>query len=224
MTLPYEHPRWRQVIGEALHPGGECLSRRLLSLCAFPPGSRVLDAGCGAGATLGLLTEGGFDAVGLDRADDLLLHARYRGPVVKGDLRQLPFKDGSFDGAICECVLTQQEDLSQVLIELARVLKRGGVLGVTDIFATNHIDCGRDFRVKDGSCINGARPASEMDEAFKAHGFEIPFFEAHPKLLRDCTAQLVWAGVIEAPPKMCCSLSYGLWLCRKASSQGMAEG
>ena len=45
-------------MGEALHPGGEALSRRLIRLCDFPPGARILDAGCGMGAALGLLVEG----------------------------------------------------------------------------------------------------------------------------------------------------------------------
>ena len=83
MTLPYEHPKWRQVMGEAFHPGGERLSKRLICLCDFPPGARILDAGCGMGATLGLLVEEGFDALGLDRSDDLLAEAERRGQVVK---------------------------------------------------------------------------------------------------------------------------------------------
>lgn len=216
MSLPYEHPKWRQVMGEALHPGGETLSRRLIRLCDFPPGAHILDAGCGMGATLGLLVEEGFDALGLDRSDDLLAEAERRGQVVKADLCQMPFEDGSFDGAICECVLSQQKELSPALSELARVLKEGGILGVTDIFALNR---SYDRQGWDGSCASGARSVLEMNEAFRIHGFEAFFFEAYPRLLRECTAQLVWAGVIEAPLNMCCNLSYGLWLCQKVGDE-----
>ena len=212
MILPYEHPKWREVMGEALHPGGEALSRRLIRLCDFPPGARILDAGCGVGATLALLVKGGFDAVGLDRSDDLLSKAKQKGPAVHGDLRDMPFEDGSFDGAICECVLSQQKKLSPALSEVARVLRNGGILGVTDIFAVNR---SYDRQSWDGSCASGARSVLEMNEAFRIHGFEVFFFEAYPKLLREFTAQLIWAGIIEAPIKTCCSLSYGLWLCRK---------
>jgi len=221
MTLPYEHPKWREVMGEALHPGGEALSRRLIRLCDFPPGARILDAGCGMGATLGLLVEEGFDALGLDRSDDLLSKAKQKGPAVHEDLRDMPFEDGSFDGAICECVLSQQKKLSPALSEVARVLKDGGILGVTDIFAVNR---GYDSQGRDGSCASGARSALELHEAFTIHGFEVFFFEAYPKLLRECTAQLIWAGIIEAPIKTCCSLSYGLWLCRKLGDEGSLKG
>ncbi len=217
MSLPYEHPRWHRVMGEALHPGGEALSRRLIRLCNFPPKAKVLDAGCGAGATVGLLIEEGFDAVGLDKSYDLLSKAKQKGPAVHGDLRDMPFEDGSFDGAICECVLSQQKKLSPALSELARVLKNGGILGVTDIFSLNR---SYDSQGWDGSCASGARSALELHEAFTNHGFEVFFFEAYPRLLRECTAQLVWAGIIEAPIKICCSLSYGLWLCRKLGDEG----
>ena len=78
MSLPYEHPLWPSVMGQCLHPGGEALSRRLLALCAFPSGARVLDAGCGPGVTLGLLKESGLDAVGLDRDERMVGQACLR--------------------------------------------------------------------------------------------------------------------------------------------------
>jgi len=168
MSLPYEHPGWHRIMGEALHPGGEALSRRLIRLCNFPPKAKVLDAGCGAGATVGLLIEEGFDAVGFDKSYDLLSKAKQKGPAIHGDLRSMPFEDGSFDGAICECVLSQQKELSPALSELARVLKNGGILGVTDIFSLNR---SYDSQGWDGSCASGARSALELHEAFTIHGF-----------------------------------------------------
>lgn len=217
MSLPYEHPKWHLVMGEALHLGGEALSRRLIRLCNFPPKAKVLDAGCGAGATLGLLIEEGLDAVGLDKSYKLLSKAKQKGPTVRGDLCDMPFEDCSFDGVICECVLSQQKELSPALSELARILKEEAILGITDIFSLNR---SFDSHIFDGSCTSGARSALELNEAFRIHGFEVFFFEAYPKLLRECTAQLVWAGVIEAPIKTCCNLSYGLWLCRKMADKG----
>ena len=48
------------------HPGGREHSLRMLELAALPPGARILDMGAGAGETLALLRESGFDAVGID--------------------------------------------------------------------------------------------------------------------------------------------------------------
>ena len=42
----------RRTLGATLRPGGEILTRRMLELAAPKPGGMVLDAGCGAGATL----------------------------------------------------------------------------------------------------------------------------------------------------------------------------
>ncbi|MDL2279689.1 class I SAM-dependent methyltransferase [Desulfovibrio sp. OttesenSCG-928-G11] len=56
----------RQLTGGCLHPGGLSLTRRALEAAAFAPGSRLLDLGCGGGASLGLLASLGFAAVGLD--------------------------------------------------------------------------------------------------------------------------------------------------------------
>ena len=80
------------------------------------------------GAALGLLVEEGFDALGLDRSDDLLAEAERRGQVVKADY-QMPFEDGSLTGAICECVLSQQKELSPALSRACKGIKEGGILG-----------------------------------------------------------------------------------------------
>ena len=57
------------------HPGGREHSLRMLELAALPHGVRILDMGAGAGETLALLRESGFDAVGIDlspRAPEVL--------------------------------------------------------------------------------------------------------------------------------------------------------
>ena len=46
--------------------------------------------------------------------------------VIKGDIHNLPFADGSFDAFICKSVLEHVENPGQVARELSRVLKKGG--------------------------------------------------------------------------------------------------
>src|SRR4051812_47660348 len=57
------------------------------------PGTRLLDAGCGAGLCAGLAAARGARAVGLDAADGLVALARERhapAQFVTGDLEALP--------------------------------------------------------------------------------------------------------------------------------------
>lgn len=91
--------------------------------------ARVLDLGCGWGRHLEALREDGFDAIGLERSASLATKAATRGPVVRGDLRELPFKDGTFDAAACfysSIFFFSDADNQKALADVARVLKPGG--------------------------------------------------------------------------------------------------
>src|SRR4051812_8525070 len=63
-------------------------------------GTRLLDAGCGAGLALRVAADRGADVTGLDATEALLAHARRRvpgAPCVHGELEALPFPGGAFD-------------------------------------------------------------------------------------------------------------------------------
>jgi len=216
VALPYEHPLWRSVMGESLHPGGEGLSRRLVGLCSsFIEGDRVLDAGCGPGFTLGLLRETGLDAVGLDLSSHFLKEAASKGPVVRGQLQFLPFHDKSLDGVIAECVLSQQDNPGEVVAEFARVLKERGLLAVTDLFDR---EIGGSRKGAKG-CGRGAVDLAGIEKIFTEEGFRIITFEDHSDLLRECAARLVWAGVLKGGEASCRCMGYGLWLAKKEQEQ-----
>jgi len=109
------------------HPGGEAHSRHMLSLASLEKGARILDMGAGAGETLALLREGGFDAVGIDlapRAKDVL----------RADFLTAPFPDGSFDAVISQCAFFVSGDVPGALRETGRVLRSGGLLLLSDVF------------------------------------------------------------------------------------------
>ena len=64
------------------------------------PGTRMLDAGCGAGLALRLAADRGADVSGLDATEALLAHARERvpgAPVAHGELESLPYPGDAFD-------------------------------------------------------------------------------------------------------------------------------
>jgi SAM-dependent methyltransferase len=98
-------------------------------------GARVLDVPCGTGRIAVPLAERGFTVAGLDISEAVLARAREAGPGLdfrQGDMRQLPWGDGSFDALLNLWTAfgyfeTQEED-ERALAEFARVLAPGGTL------------------------------------------------------------------------------------------------
>jgi SAM-dependent methyltransferase len=102
-----------------------------LDALKMPAGLRLLDAGCGGGQTLDLLSAYG-DALGVDPDVDSIARTRARGhDAVVAALPSLPFEDGTFAAATCLDVLEHIEDDSAALAELRRVVAPGGALLVT---------------------------------------------------------------------------------------------
>ncbi len=155
----------QSVYTEASHPmlgGDRDLMERILEL--VPPGSRGLDAGCGAGARdVYFYWQNGYDIFGVDAVDENILEARRLHPEIAdrvevADLRQtLDHPDGFFEFVLCNAVIQhieQEVALGKTLPELARVLKPGGVLqlmfkygdGVTTVYDRDYgVD--RTFRL-----------------------------------------------------------------------------
>jgi SAM-dependent methyltransferase/NAD(P)-dependent dehydrogenase (short-subunit alcohol dehydrogenase family)/acyl carrier protein len=117
----------------------ELVGRHLLR-----PSDRVLDVGCGRGGTVHVLrrffTVG--DVVGLDLSPVAVAfcrrrHGDARTSFVEGDAHHLPFPDQSFD------VITNVEsshaygEVDPFLVEVARVLRPGGVFLYTDVVAAD---------------------------------------------------------------------------------------
>jgi SAM-dependent methyltransferase len=98
------------------------------------PAGRVLDVPCGTGRIAVPLSERGFTVAGLDISEAVLSVARSAGPGLdfrQGDMRELPWGDGSFDAVLNLWTAfgyfeTREED-ERVLAEVARVLVPGGV-------------------------------------------------------------------------------------------------
>lgn len=106
-------------------------------------GAPALELGCGTGRLLVPLARTGRPLVGIDRSAPMLQRARARtaglararGPaIVRGDVRGLPFRAGAFGLVIAPYgllqSLTSDVALRRALAESARVLRRGGLLGV----------------------------------------------------------------------------------------------
>jgi ubiquinone/menaquinone biosynthesis C-methylase UbiE len=109
----------------------------ILGRLDLPPGSRVLDAPCGAGRISRRLASAGLEVTGVDRSAPFLAQARAEpeGPggsvtYVEGDLRQLPVA-GPFDAVVCWFTsfgYYDDVDCRRVLAEFHRVLRPGGAV------------------------------------------------------------------------------------------------
>lgn len=103
---------------------------------------RVVDVGCGTGLLAVALGRLGWSVTGIDISEDQLRLARARGVDAQlADAHELPFSDGSFDGAVSFFTHTDVDNFALVLKEIARVVKRGSpvvYVGVHPCFVGPH--------------------------------------------------------------------------------------
>ena len=97
---------------------------------------RVLDAACGTGRHSLWLAAQGHTVVGIDASPDMLAKARAKLPDARfeqGELTALPLPDASVDAALCALALVHLPDLRPALSELARVVRPGGRIVISDV-------------------------------------------------------------------------------------------
>ena len=212
----FEEPAFRQAAGLALRPGGLRVTERVLDLCRFPTGARLLDVGCGRGASLALLRSRGFQAAGLDRSPTLLAEAGERWnaagpaappPLVRADGGRLPFRPGAFDGLLCECVLSLLSDRRAALREFHVVLAEGGLLALCDVCLLPEPvppQGGPDGRAEGAapraSCLDGAVERDRLENDLAEAGFRLLAWEDHRRLLAELAARLVFASPVSLGP------------------------
>jgi SAM-dependent methyltransferase len=92
---------------------------------------------------------------------------------LKGVIEEIPLPADSVDVVISNCVINLSVDKPAVLTEIARVLKPGGRIGISDIVAED--DLTPEERAERGSyvgCIAGALSQEEYEGGLEAAGFE----------------------------------------------------
>ena len=147
-------------------------------------GETVLDLGSGGGIDVILSAKrvgGDGLAYGLDMTDEMLALARRNAQeagvrnaiFLKGEIERIPLPAESVDVVISNCVINLSTDKPAVLAELARVLKPGGRVGVSDIVAEDRLSpAERAERGNYVGCIAGALSKSEYEAGLEAAGFE----------------------------------------------------
>jgi SAM-dependent methyltransferase len=155
-------------------------TRALLDAARLPQDSRLLDVGCGPGASARLAaSDFGLRVDAVDASAAVIERARaHRGADSVtwhvADIRALPFDDHTFDGVLCECVLSTAPR-HEALTELARVLRPRGRLLISDVRSDGEPIEGLDDHALLGAalCVNEAWAPGELSRSLPRHGLEI---------------------------------------------------
>jgi arsenite methyltransferase len=194
----YEQSPLLEVAGDTIRPGGLALTDRALEFCALPIGSRVLDVGCGPAASIEhLRVKHQLNTVGLDPSEILLRSGRRRDPslqLIQSPGEDLPLAGDQFDAVLTECSLSVIKDTARALRGFQRVLRSGGYLILSDIYARNPVGVGALQYLPIDSCLCGAAPQAEIIDRVEAAGFKVVLWEDHTKALNAFAAQLIWAN------------------------------
>lgn len=192
----YENPEMTRLLGETLRPGGFELTDKGIRYCNWSSEHRLLDLGCGQGATVRYLNdEWGLSARGIDPSHKLIKIARRKGhdeEFMIGKGESIPFDNESFDGVLSECTLSLMDDLNQTLGEVYRILKDGGYFFMTDVYARKPemLDQLKNDPVK--SCMRGLYALAGLKQQLKKRGFKVMMTEDHSEMLKQLLVKAVF--------------------------------
>jgi arsenite methyltransferase len=154
------------------------------AFASLRPGEVVVDLGCGGGLDVFLAAKKvgpSGKAIGIDMTPDMLELARQNAAKSgatnvafhQATIDSLPLADASVDCVISNCVINLAPDKAAVFREIARVLKPGGRLAVSDIALKQPLpaEMGASLMAYIG-CIAGAIAVDDYRHGLKEAGFE----------------------------------------------------
>ncbi|MEO7118890.1 MAG: class I SAM-dependent methyltransferase, partial [Candidatus Limnocylindrales bacterium] len=175
----YGSPMAEFLVGDSLHPGGLESTRDLLRSSGLAPGARLLDVGCGLGASSRIAaSEFGLRVDAVDASGPVIDRAMGRGRETRirwtqASLPDLPFDESTFDAVLAECVLsTVPRELA--MAEVARLLCSGGVLLLSDVEVAGERVAELLHPILGAAlCVTDAWRSGEMEARLADAGFRI---------------------------------------------------
>ncbi|PKU24914.1 DVU_1556 family methyltransferase [Telmatospirillum siberiense] len=180
--------------GEPLRPGGAQLTAHAVECGRWRPGERVIDIGCGCGTSLAYLRRRGLNAIGVDISPHALRLAKHRAGeslVVQASGDALPFPDGGADGVLAECSLSLMPSAARAMAEFHRVLRPGGRLVVTDVYARNPAVLKEDAAGLPG-CLSGLLEKEDTIRRLESAGFGLDAWEDHSDVLKAFVTRFIF--------------------------------
>jgi hypothetical protein len=190
----YASPAARWLLGESFHPGGAELTSRLVRGLRVGPGQTLVDVASGPGTSaLSAARETGCDVIGIDLSPESVAAATRaaagaglagRVRFLCGDAEALPLPDASADGVLCECALCTFPDKAAAAGELARVLRPGGRLALSDMTAVpERLPAALTGVAAWVACLGGAEPLERIAARLGDAGLEVETTERHDEAL-----------------------------------------
>lgn len=190
----YSSAAARYLLGDSFHPGGLELTARLAGALAVGRGELVADIASGPGTSaLFLARSAGCRVIGLDISAAAASEAARAGAVAGldatvrfacADAEALPLPDASVDGVLCECALCLVPDKRRAVGEIARALRPGARLALSDVTAAPE-RLSPDLRSLEAwvGCLAGALPLPELADLVSDAGLRVEKVEQRDDVL-----------------------------------------
>ncbi len=132
LKLLYSSEKTVRIAGITQSEAESLFARTIRFVCHFADRGQLLDVGCGSGWLSYLLACRGFEVGGIDLDPSAFeTPARPNLRFRQGNATAIPFAAEHFDVVIANTVLEHIAEPDRVLLEMARVLKPGGLLFIT---------------------------------------------------------------------------------------------
>lgn len=201
-----------------------------VALSGIRAGETILDLGSGAGLDLLIAAQKvgpSGRVIGVDMTDEMIEKARANVAeaglenveIRKGIIEELPVDDASVDWVISNCVINLSPEKDKVFAEIARVLKPGGRMRVSDIVVNDLPEWALKNKALYSGCVAGAIGEAQYVEGLKAAGLrevEVPERLVYSASQLATFLQLEVTGAGKSDPCSCSGFLTGKLLGRAA--------
>ncbi|TFH02455.1 MAG: class I SAM-dependent methyltransferase [Candidatus Thorarchaeota archaeon] len=193
----YNHPIIVKLLDGIFHPGGLALSKLMVDRLGLTSNDTLLDIACGDGNTASYLAKKmGIQVSGIDVGEGMIETAIKRSKSMRvedqTDFRvalasKIPYEANSFNAIISECALCTFVDKDAALLEIIRVLKPNGIVGLNDVTVQDQDALDEELRGLLGkvACVADALSSKGYVDLFSRYGFKPISSSVHSNLLGD---------------------------------------